>query len=417
MSPDQIFLQKLFDAAIAAADPFKALEGTMPRPPKGRTIVVGAGKGVAQLAAAFEAHWQGPLEGVVVTRYGYGAPCRQIKVLEAAHPVPDSAGLQAAKALEAAIQDLTPDDLVVALVTGGGSSLLPAPPDGFSLEDEQVLNTELLASGAPISTMNAIRKQFSRMKGGRLAEMAYPAKVVNLIVSDVPGDAPHEVASGPCVPDPSGAKEATAAINAYGIVLPAKMLDFIASEKAPRPGDKVFSSLEVHVIASARQSLEAAAKVCADAGISAVILSDRIEGEAREIAKMHGAMAIEVADRARPFGPPVVMLSGGETTVTLKGNGKGGRNTEFLLSLAITCNGMDKITALAADTDGIDGSEDNAGAFIDGSTCDRLRSLGADPAALLSNNDAWSAFDMLGDLFSPGPTGTNVNDFRAILVR
>ncbi|HGG05745.1 MAG TPA: glycerate kinase [Aliiroseovarius sp.] len=417
MSPDQTFLAQLFDAAIAAADPFKALQGHMPSPAPGRTIIVGAGKGVAQLAAAFEAHWQGPLEGVVVTRYGYSAPCRQIRVLEAAHPVPDTAGMQAAEAVEAAVQGLTADDQVVALITGGGSSLLPAPPNGFSLQDEQALNSALLASGAPISAMNTIRKQFSRLKGGRLAAMAFPAKVVCLIVSDVPGDAAHEVASGPCVPDATGAKEALAAIDAYGIELPAAVINHIASDTPPAPADPVFSALDVRVIASAKQSLEAAAKASSDAGVPAVILSDRIEGEAREIAKMHGAMALEIADQGRPFVPPVVLLSGGETTVTLKGTGKGGRNTEFLLSLAMTCDGVDGVTALAADTDGIDGSEDNAGAFVDGSTCARLRALGADPAALLANNDAWSAFDKLGDLFCPGPTGTNVNDFRAILIR
>ncbi len=414
---DKTFLTGLFEAAIAAADPARILRGNLPERPEGRTVVVGAGKGAAQLAAAFEAAWDGPLSGVVVTRYGYATPCRRIRVLEAAHPVPDAAGLAASAALREAVSGLGPDDLVVALITGGGSALLPAPPAGFSLADEQALNAALLASGAPIGAMNAIRKQFSGIKGGRLAALAAPARVVSLIVSDVPGDAPHEVASGPTLADETGAEEALAAIRAYRIDLPAPVLEHIRTARAPRPDDALFQGHSARIIASARLSLEAAARAAEAAGIPAVILSDRIEGEAREVAKMHGAIALEVLARARPFRPPVVLLSGGETTVTLRGRGRGGRNGEFLLSLALTCAGQPGWAALAADTDGIDGSEDNAGAFADGESAARLIAEGHDPAALLAGNDSWSAFAALGDLFAPGPTGTNVNDFRAILLQ
>jgi glycerate 2-kinase len=413
---DRAFLTRLFDAAIAAADPAIALRGNLPDKPKGRTVVIGAGKGAAQLAAAFEEAWGEPVEGVVVTRYGYGCATRHVTVIEAAHPVPDAAGLGAAQALFAAISGLTADDLVVALITGGGSALLPRPPEGFTLADEQALNEALLACGAPISAMNAIRKHFSGVKGGRLAAAAWPARVATLIVSDVPGDDPAQVASGPTVPDTTGPDAALAAIRGYGVALPQAMLDHIASTPAPNPADPVFAANSVTVIASAARSLEAAARLAEAEGVAAAILSDAIEGEAREVAKVHAALAREVATKARPFAPPVVLLSGGETTVTLKGKGRGGRNSEFLLSLALGIEGQ-AVAALAADTDGIDGSEDNAGAFGDGTSAARLRAAGHDPAALLADDDAYTAFDVLGDLFAPGPTGTNVNDFRALLIR
>jgi len=340
-------------------------------------------------------------------------------VLEAAHPVPDAAGLAATDALKQAVSGLGPDDLVVALTCGGGSALLPSPPDGLTLADEQTLNQTLLASGAPISVMNAIRKHVSGIKGGRLAKMAHPATVVSLIVSDVPGDNPAQVASGPTVPDEVTREDALQLIKSHRIAVPPKVLAHIQSpaSAAPLPTDPVFSEHEVRVIASAGVSLEAAATYAKTQGVSAVILSDAIEGEARDVAKMHSAIALEVLTKDRPFTKPVVILSGGETTVTLRGKGRGGRNTEFLLSFAQALDGIEGITALAADTDGIDGSENNAGAFVDGSTCARLRGKGRDPAADLANNDAFSAFEAIGDLFSPGPTGTNVNDFRAILVR
>ncbi len=415
---DRSFLASLFVAAVRAADPATALGPHLPDRPKGRTVVVGAGKGAAQLAAAFEAMWEGPLGGTVVTRYGYGAPCRQIRVLEAAHPVPDAAGLVATEALFAELAGLTADDLVVALVCGGGSALLPAPPPGFSLEDEAALNRALLASGAPIGVMNAIRKQFSRIKGGRLAAAAHPAPVVSLVVSDVPGDDPAQVASGPTVPDRVTRAEARAMLAAWRIDLPGRIADWIAGDegRAPSPDDPVFAGHRVSVIASAALSLEAAAAEAEAQGVPAVILSDAIEGEARDVGRVHAAIAREVAARNRPFARPVVMLSGGETTVTLKGGGRGGRNSEFMLALALAAEGVG-MAALAADTDGIDGSEDNAGAYADGTSAARLRALGRDPAALLSANDAWTAFDALGDLFVTGPTGTNVNDLRAILIR
>lgn len=416
---DTAFLTRLFEAAVAAADPRAALARHLPARPPGRVVVIGAGKGAAQLAAAFEDLWDGPLSGVVVTRYGYAVPCRQIRVIEAAHPVPDAAGLAASEALCAAVAGLSADDLVVALVCGGGSALLPAPPAGLSLADEQALNAALLASGAPISAMNAIRKQVSTLKGGRLAALAHPARVVSLIVSDVPGDDPAQVASGPTVPDLADRARAQALIAAYGIELPAAIRHHLdhAPEDAPHPDDPAFARDEVHVIASSALSLEAAAGLARAEGIEAHILSDAIEGEAREVGRVHAAIAREIATRNRPFGAPCVLLSGGETTVTLRGApGKGGRNSEFLLAFALGVEGL-RLSALAADTDGIDGSEDNAGAFADGSTAARLRAGGHDPAALLAAHDAWSAFDAAGDLFVPGPTGTNVNDFRAILVR
>ncbi|WP_054006815.1 glycerate kinase type-2 family protein [Cypionkella psychrotolerans] len=416
MSPeDRAFLTQLFSTAVRAADPTQALRAHLPARPKGRVVVIGAGKGAAQLAAAFEDLWDGPLEGVVVTRYGYGCATKRIKVMESAHPVPDQAGLAASAALFEAVRGLSADDLVVALICGGGSALLPFPPGDLTLEDEAGLNRALLTSGAPISVMNAIRKQVSGIKGGRLAAACHPARVVSLVVSDVPGDDPAQVASGPTVPDLVSREDARAMVAAWRIELPEKVAAWLAGEagRAPDPGDAVFAGHEVRVIASARISLEAAA---AASSVPAVILSDAIEGEARDVGRVHAAIAREVAGRNRPFQRPVVILSGGETTVTLRGKGRGGRNSEFLLALALAADGVN-FAALAADTDGIDGSENNAGAFADGGSMARLRGLGMDPAALLSGNDAYSAFEALGDLFEPGPTGTNVNDFRVILIR
>jgi hydroxypyruvate reductase len=417
-SADRALLTALFDAAVRAADPAAALQGNLPARPKGRTVVVGAGKGAAQLARAFETLWDAPLSGVVVTRYGYAVPCDRIRVMEASHPVPDAAGLAASAALLHAVTGLTADDLVVALICGGGSALLPCPPGDLTLDDEADLNRALLASGAPIGVMNAIRKQVSGIKGGRLALAAHPAKVVSLVVSDVPGDDPAQVASGPTVPDRVSRADARAMVAAWRIALPPKVAAWLSGEAgpAPDPADRRFGGHQVRVIASARLSLEAAAAEAARQGIPAAILSDAIEGEARDVGRVHAAIAREVATRNRPFQRPVVVLSGGETTVTLRGPGKGGRNSEFLLALALAAEGV-PFAALAADTDGIDGSEDNAGAFVDGRSMARLRAQGADPAALLAANDAWTAFHRLGDLFVPGPTGTNVNDFRAILIR
>jgi hydroxypyruvate reductase len=413
------FLTSIFRAAVAAADPELTIRRHLPERPKGRTIVVGAGKGSAQMAAAFEKAWDGPLEGVVVTRYGYAAPCERIEVLEAAHPVPDEAGLLASQRLLQTVAGLTEDDLVVALVSGGGSALLPSPPVGLALADEIAVNRALLASGAPISAMNTVRKHVSTIKGGRLAAAAWPARVVSLVVSDIPGDNPALVASGPTVPEAATRADALRVVETWRMDLPETVMRHLRTEAAdaPRPDDPPFARNAVRVIASAAVSLEAAAEEARRHGLEAVILSDSMEGEARDVGSVHAAIAREVALRGRPFTRPVLILSGGETTVTLRGKGgKGGRNSEFLLSFAIGVEGFDGIHALAADTDGIDGSEDNAGAFADGETVARMRGAGVDAKAALAGNDAWTAFAASGDLFVPGPTGTNVNDLRAILV-
>ncbi len=410
------FLEQLFHIAIEAAHPKPAMAKVLPEKPKGRTIVIGAGKGAAQMAKAFEELWDGPVEGVVVTRYGYACETQHIKVLEASHPVPDPAGMEATAALRNAVQDLTEDDLVIALICGGGSALLPAPPDGLTLGDEQDLNRVLLASGAPISVMNAIRTSVSTIKGGKLAALAKPAQVVSFVVSDVPGDDPAQVASGPTVASTSVHDPLQLAAS-YGISLPTAVIDYIRQNGALAVPDT--SNATTHVIASAALSLEAAADFALRQGVTPHILSDAIEGEARDIGMMHAALAREIVRKNRPFQAPCLVLSGGETTVTLGQDTKGargGRNTEFLLSFALGIEGVEGIVALAADTDGIDGSEDNAGAFADGSTILRLRDMGHDPQAMLNAHDAWGAFDAVGDIFAPGPTGTNVNDFRALLI-
>ncbi|MBZ9851182.1 glycerate kinase [Mesorhizobium sp. CA14] len=419
MTDPKSFLTSIFNAAVAAADPEKTIRNHLPAKPKGRTIVIGAGKGSAQMAAAFEKVWDGPIDGLVVTRYGYGARCERIEIIEAAHPVPDAAGLEASRRLLEKVRGLTSDDLVVALISGGGSALLPSPASGLTLADEIAVNEALLASGAPIAAMNTIRKHVSTIKGGRLAAAAHPARVVSLVVSDIPGDNPALVASGPTVPDTGSRADALASIAAYGMKLPASAMAHIQSSAAdaPRPNDPRFAGNEVHLTASAGVSLEAAVAEAKRQGIEAVILSDAIEGEAREVGGVHAAIAREVATRNRPFAKPVLILSGGETTVTLRAKGKGGRNSEFLLAFAIGIDAVNGIDALAADTDGIDGSENNAGAFADGSTVARMRAAGVDAKAMLAGNNAWTAFNAVGDLFVPGPTGTNVNDLRAILIR
>ena len=381
----------MFSAAVAAADPEHVIRDHLPKKPKGRTIMIGAGKGSAQMARAFERAWDGPLSGLVVTRYGYAAPCERIEVIEAAHPVPDAAGLDGARRLFETVSGLSGDDLVVALISGGGSALLPSPTQGLTLEDEIAVNRALLASGAPISAMNTVRKHVSVIKGGRLAAAAYPARVVSLIVSDIPGDQPSLVSSGPTVPDGSTRQDALAIVEAYRLDLPEAVMRHLQSPAAdaPLPDNHRFAGNEVHVIASAAKSLEAAADVARNAGLEAVILSDAIEGEAREVAKVHAAIAREVATRDRPFRKPVAILSGGETTVTLRGKGgRGGRNGEFLLSLALGIDGIDGTHAFAADTDGIDGSEQNAGAFADSTSVARLRAKGLDAKALLNANDS-----------------------------
>jgi hydroxypyruvate reductase len=416
---DRSLLDAMFAQAVAKAQPALAVRLNLPPKPRGRTIVVGAGKASAQMARAFEAAWDGPLSGLVVTRYGYGVPCERIEIVEASHPVPDDAGYLAARRIMETVSGLSHDDLVVALISGGGSALLPAPAPGLTLEDEQEVNRQLLASGAPIGVMNLIRNQFSTIKGGRLAAHAGPARVATLVVSDVPGDDPSIVASGPTIALAGSRVLARKYATLYRLSLPPAAAALLEGEDnpAPLPDAEVFAANTVRTIASAALSLEAAAGLARAQGIDAAILSDSIEGESRDVAQVHAAIAREIVARNRPFSKPVVLLSGGETTVTLRGRGRGGRNAEFLLAFAIAIDGVEGISALAADTDGIDGSEDNAGAYADGTTATRLRKAGIDPLAALANNDAYSAFAAIGDLLVTGPTGTNVNDFRAILIR
>lgn len=416
---DRNLLEDLFRTAVAAAQPDLAVKANLPAPPPGRTVVIGAGKASAQMAQALERVWEGPLSGLVVTRYGYAVPCQHIEIVEAAHPVPDVAGYLAARRLMETVSGLGHDDLVIALISGGGSALLPQPGPGMSFEDEQVVNHLLLASGAPIGDMNVIRNELSAIKGGRLAAIASPARVATLVVSDVPGDDPALVASGPTLPIASTRDQARQLVTLHNLDLPQPAQDLLASDDnpAPRPDDPQFSNNTVRIIASAALSLEAAADRAQALGLTPHILSDAIEGEARDVARVHAAIAREVATRNRPFTRPAVLLSGGETTVTIRGTGRGGRNAEFLLSFAIAIDGLDNVAAIAADTDGIDGAGDNAGARADGTSANRMRAAGIDPLAALANNDAYAAFAAIGDLLMTGPTGTNVNDFRAIVIR
>lgn len=405
------FLNELFSAAIAAADPALCVPPNLPSPPAGRTIVIGAGKASAAMALAAEEHWRGDLSGLVITRYGHGAPCRRIEIVEAAHPVPDSSGRDAARRLAGLVKGLSSDDLVLCLISGGGSALLAAPADGLSLEDKQDVNRQLLACGAPIGEMNCLRKHLSGLKGGRLAALAHPAAVVSLVISDVPGDDPAVVASGPTVPDPTTREDALAIVRKYGLRLAPHVRAFLESPEAetPKPGDPRLVRAVAKMIAAPAQSLAAAADVARGAGFAVIDLGDRVEGEAREVAFDHAA-------RVRETRGPAVILSGGETTVTIRGKGRGGRNAEYALALAIALDGRAGISAIACDTDGIDGSEDNAGALVLPDTLARARSLGLDPGAHLADNDAYGFFKKLGDLVITGPTRTNVNDFRAILV-
>jgi glycerate 2-kinase len=415
---DASLLQDLFAAAVAAADPARSIAANLPDKPRGRTIVIGAGKASAQMARAFEHAWGAPVDGLVVTRYGYGAATEHIEIVEASHPVPDEAGYLAARRIMGKVHGLGADDLVVALISGGGSALLPAPGPGMSFEDEQAVTRTLLASGAPIAVMNRIRNELSAIKGGRLAALAAPARVATLIVSDIPGDDPALVASGPTVPMATSRTEARHLVALHRLSLPPAAAALLASldNPAPVPGDPRFTHNTVRIIASSALSLEAAAGLAAARGITAHILSDAVEGEARDVALVHAAIAKEILRHDRPFAKPALLLSGGETTVTVRAVGKGGRNAEFLLAFALAIDGLDGITALAADTDGIDGTEDNAGAVADGTTAARMRAAGIDPRAALAGNDAYSAFKAIGDLLVTGPTGTNVNDFRAILI-
>ena len=420
------FLRALYDAAVARALPAETTAPWLPQPPKGRTVVIGAGKAGGAMAQAVDALWpQGaPLSGLVVTRYDHVPPAYKAKpgridVVEAAHPVPDEAGRRAAQRIAQLAQGLTADDLVLCLISGGGSALLSLPAPGISLEEKQAINKALLKSGAAIDEMNCVRKHLSAIKGGRLATNCAPARVVTLLISDVPGDAPEVIASGPTVPDSTTCADALAILNRYGIEIPAAARAGLESGafESPKPGDARFAGHQVHMIATPRQSLEAAAAVARAAGITPYILSDEIEGESREVGKVHAALARSVAHAGTPFAKPCVILSGGETTVTVKSKGgRGGRATEFLLGCAIALQGQSGVHVLAADTDGIDGVEDNAGAIVGPDTLARAAMLGLKAQDFLDRNDAYNFFAPLGDLVVPGPTFTNVNDFRALLV-
>jgi glycerate 2-kinase len=423
MADRRAFLKSLFDAAVAAADPARMIADYLPAPVKGRTVVVGAGKASAAMASAFEAAWMargnGPLEGLVVTRYGHAHPCEQIEIVEAAHPVPDAQGAAAAGRILELVRDLGPDDQVVALISGGGSALLSLPPTSIGAEVKRAVNKVLLQSGASIHEMNCVRKHLSLIKGGRLARAAHPARVHSLVLSDIPGDDPALVASGPTIPDRATRADALAIVERYRMELPAAAMDWLGREaaEAPKPDDGDFAGDTQRVIAAAQMSLEAAAAAAEAAGVRAHILSDSIEGEARDVGSVHAALARQIAAHGQPFSRPCVVLSGGETTVTVRAKGgRGGRNVEFLLAFAIGISGIPGITAMAADTDGIDGTEDNAGAFCDGETAGKLFAGGVNPKSYLSENNAYTAFQSLGDLLITGPTRTNVNDFRAIFL-
>ena len=416
MKPREL-LEAMFRAAVEAALPSLCVPANLPPRPKGRTIIIGAGKASGAMAKAVEDSWDGPLEGLVVTRYGYRVPTTRLEVVEAAHPVPDAAGREAAKRIFDLVQGLTKDDLVLCLISGGGSALLALPPEGLTLEDKQAVNKALLKSGATISEMNTVRKHLSAIKGGRLAAAASPAKVVALMISDVPGDDPSIIASGPTVVDPSTNADALGIIEKYSIEIPKAVRERLRNaDETPKPGDHRLASVENIMIATPQASLDAAAEVARRAGVTPVILGDSIEGESRDVALVHAGIARQCAMRGQPEAPPCVLISGGETTITLKGKGKGGRNTEFLLALAIALNGMEGIYAVAGDTDGVDGSEDNAGALIDPTTMARAAKAGINAKAMLADNDPWNFFNKIGDLLVTGPTLTNVNDFRAVLI-
>ena len=414
------FLRSLFDAAVAAADPALAVPPHLPEMKGGRIVVIGAGKAAASMARAVEQHYGTDVEGLVITRYGHSLPgqCGGIEVVEAAHPVPDAAGRDAARRILDMVTDLGADDLVLCLISGGGSALLSLPLSGLDLEDKRQLNTALLKSGANISEMNCVRKHLSAIKGGRLAACAYPARVLTLAISDVPGDDPAVIASGPTVADPTTLADARAVLKKYDIDPGETIAAILRDElsETPKPGDELLQTCQTVLIATPQMALEAAATVARKAGVTPLILGDSIEGEAREAAIVFAAIARQAAIHGQPAGAPCVLLSGGETTVSVRGNGRGGRNAEFQLSLALALDGLVGVSAIACDTDGIDGSEDNAGCLVFEDTLGRSRDLGLDAAAALADNDAYGFFSALDDLVMTGPTLTNVNDFRAILV-
>ncbi len=425
MTPERAreMLSESFASALAAADPLQIVPNHLPAPPKGRTLVVGAGKAAAAMALAVEQHWPAaaPLDGLVITRYQHGLLTNRITVIEAGHPVPDAAGEQAAAEILKKVKTLTPQDLLLVLVSGGGSSLLSLPAEGITMADLKQVTRQLLLSGAPIQAMNTIRKHLSAIQGGRLAA-ASRAPVLALVVSDVTGDDPTHIASGPCAPDPTTYQDAIDVLEQHAVQAPAAIADHLARgargeiAETPKPGDRVFAKTENRVIATAQQSLQAAADYFRGQGVTPAILGDSVTGEAREVAKVYGALAREIAQHGAPWPAPVALISGGECTVTVRGQGRGGRCAEFLLSLAIDLNGAAGIHALACDTDGIDGSEDNAGAVLTPDVLQRAAGKKLHAATLLDENDAYRFFEATGDLVITGPTRTNVNDYRVILV-
>lgn len=411
-------LRRMFDAAIASAQPAVCVPPHLPVAPRGRFIVIGAGKASAAMAQAVERNWHGALSGLVVTRYGYAVPCAHIEIVEAAHPVPDAAGMRAAQRMLEFVGHLREDDLVLCLISGGGSALLPLPAEGLTLELKQTVSRALLTSGATISEMNCVRRHLSAIKGGRLAAACYPARVLTLVISDVPSDRPVDIASGPTVADPTTSADALSIARRYGIELPQAVLELLESGRGEsvKPGDPRLARSSAVTIATPQMALQAAADVASAAGIAAYILSDAIEGEAKDVGKVFAGIALQVAVRNQPFTAPCILLSGGETTVTVRGTGRGGRNVEYLLSLAIALEGHRRIHALAGDTDGVDGQEEIAGACVSPDSLERARGLGLKPKEMLGNNDAHSFFSALRDSVITGPTLTNVNDFRAILI-
>ena len=414
-------LRRMFDAAIASAQPALCIPAHLPDPSSlgaGRLIVIGAGKASAAMAKAVEDHWPGPLTGLVVTRYGYAVPCQHIEIVEAAHPVPDEAGMIAAQRLLAIAQDLSADDTVLCLISGGGSSLLPWPAAGLTLADKQALTRAQRACGATISEMNVVRRHLSAIKGGRLAAACHPARVLTLLISDVPGDQPMDIASGPTVADPTTCADALAILRRYSVDVPEAVRTVLESGagESVKPGDPRLARAEARIVAAPQMALEAAAQVARNAGYAVAILGDAIEGEARDVGKVLAGIALQVAKHGQPLAPPCVLLSGGETTVTVRGSGRGGRNVECLLSMGLTLAGQPGIYALAGDTDGVDGQEEIAGALLTPDTLARAWALGVSPADSLVNNDGHGFFGRLGDAVVTGPTLTNVNDFRAILI-
>jgi hydroxypyruvate reductase len=422
MAPNELLLES-FRAAVAAADPLKILPPHLPAPPAGRTLVLGAGKAAASMALAVENHWPAaaPLDGLVITRYRHGLLTNRVKVVEAGHPIPDASGEKAAREVLRLAKGLGPEDLLLALVSGGGSALLSLPVDGITMDELKATTKELLRCGAPIQDMNTVRKHLSAIQGGRLAA-ATRARVLALVVSDVTGDDPTHVASGPCAPDPTTHQDALDVFARYGIKAPRNVVDFLERgargevPESPKPGDRVFARVENRVVATAQLSLQAAAAYCRERGITAAILGDSVTGEAAEVAKVYGALARQIRRHREPFAPPLALISGGECTVTVRGKGRGGRCSEFLLALGLDLAGLDGVHALAADTDGIDGTEDNAGAYLAPDSIARAERTGLSAKRLAANNDSYSFFSVLGDLVVTGPTRTNVNDYRAILV-